>query len=475
MAHARLRPALVLTALALSALACQTIAPQPTPRPAATATGPREPTPTAPPAPTTPPDAADRPNLTGRDHSVAQPAASAGAYLELSGDERVYDTARFRIHYTLTGEDSIPAAPDSDDTPDFVFELAGQLEGAWDLIVGDWGWVAPPPDQGWGGNDLYDVYIGRDDEDALGYVWTVDELPMGDNPNSPDVIERQAQGSYMHLRRGFATGAGFSGDQERDAYLHTTVVHEFMHAVQYGYDGGERPEWMWEAVAMWSEGLAFPGESDDYSYVLDYVSEAGNCLSQADPYSVWPFFRYLSDHHDRDLVREIWEQARDYEGINAVRAALRARGLSVSAEWLDFAQAMLLRDFANGDDFHPLIPADRIDAPGSVQRDVGQLGFEAIVVVAEGPITLSLSGDAAATGRIIGIRGGQAEAFDLSTEGLAVDADDYDELVVLVAHATDQSGGNACISADYRLRVSPGGSPAQPTDIIDAPKFTTLR
>lgn len=468
-------PFLVLTSLVLASLACQTLAPGPADPPATVAPVTREPesTPTQPEATPVP---TDRPEPSGRDHGVAQPAASAGQYLELSGQEQTYDTDRFRIHYTFTGRDSIPDTPDDGQgTPTFVVELGDHLEAAWTLVVDEWGWVAPPSDSGWGGNNLYDVYIGRDDDDELGYVWTVDELPMGDNPNSADVVERHAQGSYMHLRRGFATGNGFSNQQELDDYLDTTVVHEFMHSVQYGYDAGENPEWMWEAVAMWSESLAFPGESDDTSYVIDYVSTAADCLSRADPYSVWPFFRYLTDQHDRDLVREIWEQARDLEGVNAVRTALRERGLDLSEEWMGFAQAMLLRDFTDGDEFHPLFPAASLEAPGSLQRDVGHLGFEAIDITANGAVTLALTGDTEVAARVIGIRGDQASAFELVNGSVVVDADAFDELVVLVTYASDQAGNNACTHVDYRLRLNAGGEPAEPADVFDAPKFTSLR
>lgn len=477
----RLRPvALVWTSLALASLACQTLAPStplpPTERPRPTALDPTR-APTAQPDPTAQIDPTDRPEPTGRDHGVAQPAAdpNAGQYLELSGQEQVYDTDRFRVHYTLSGRDSIPATPaDHQSTPAFVIDLGERLEGAWTLVIDEWGWVAPPPDSGWGGNDLYDVYVGRDEDDELGYVWTVDELPMGDNPNSPEVVERHAQGSYMHLRRGFATGDGFSSDQELTDYLDTTVVHEFMHSVQYGYDGGERAEWMWEAVAMWSESLAFPGESDDTAYIIDYVSAADDCLGRADPYSVWPFFRYLSDRHGLEIVRAIWEQARDLEGVNAVRTALRVNGLDLSTEWMGFAQAMLLRDFNDGADFHPLIPADTLSGPGTVQRNVGHLGLEAIDVTASGPITLSLTGDPEVAALAFGIRDRQASVFDFTSSSIVLNADDFDSVVVLVAYASDEAGSNACTHVDYRLRLEPGGQPGEPTDVFDAPKFTSL-
>lgn len=471
MARRLTRPSLAIATLATAALACQTLVPiRQTPE----ASTPVPPTPGVVDPTVVPTEAVDRPDSNGRDHGVAHPAADTKQYVELSGEELAVDTTHFRIHYTLTGADAIPDTSSGGGAPSFVTDLGQHLEGAWTLVVDDWGWVAPPPDAGWGGNDLYDVYIGRDDDDELGYVWTVDEQPMGDNPNSPDVVERHAQASYMHLRRGFATGAGFTSDKELSDYFDTTVVHEFMHAVQYGYDGGERADWMWEAVAMWSESLAFPGESDDYSYVLDYVTSAGDCLSRADPYSVWPFFRYLTDRHDAQLVREIWEQARDFEGVNAVRTALRARGLQLSQEWFGFAQAMLLRDFTDGGDFHPLIPAERIDAPGTVQRDVGNLGLEALDVVADGPITLALSGDPGVAVRVIGLRDRQASVFDFVDGRVVVDAAAFDELVVLVANASDDSGDNACTHVDYRLRVTQGGEPAQPAEVLDAPKFTSL-
>ena len=62
--------------------------------------------------------------------------------------------------------------------------------------------------------------------------------------------------------------------------------------------------------------------------------------------------------------------------------------------------------------------ADTLSGPGTVQRNVGHLGLEAIDVTTSGRITLSLSGDAEVTARAVGIRDRQASVFDFASSPL---------------------------------------------------------
>ena len=86
----------------------------------------------------------------------------------LSGPEQVYDSTRFRIHYTLLGQDAVPKADDNaNGTPDYVEQVVVVLEEVYRIEVEQFGWVAPPADKGFGGNDLYDVCL---------LDWTFDKI-----------------------------------------------------------------------------------------------------------------------------------------------------------------------------------------------------------------------------------------------------------------------------------------------------------
>ena len=39
--------------------------------------------------------------------------------------------------------------------------------------------------------------------------------------------------------------------------MRLTAAHEFNHAIQYGYDGGEPDGWLWESTATWMETLVY--------------------------------------------------------------------------------------------------------------------------------------------------------------------------------------------------------------------------
>jgi len=69
----------------------------------------------------------------------------------LSGSELTIQTPHFRIHYTLTGQDAT--------TLQWADTTAAAAETSW-TVAGRLGWVLPPPDNGMGGDDRYDILSG---------------------------------------------------------------------------------------------------------------------------------------------------------------------------------------------------------------------------------------------------------------------------------------------------------------------------
>jgi hypothetical protein len=238
--------------------------------------------------------------------------------VRLSGSPQFLDTAHFRIHYTLTGVDAV--------TLEYVAAVAEALEQTWRVQVVELGWSPPPPDNGVGGNDLYDVFLkDLTDEEALGI--TSPEEIVGDNPATPDVVEQYAATSYLMVENDFE---GFDlGNGTVLSLMRATVAHEFNHAIQFAYDYGDAHDWIYEATATWMETVAAGDDQDATGYVsatFDYPEACfGSVTNPGDAdrhYGEWLFMEHLAQHYGRDFVRRVWEVSRDLEGFAVLEAAL---------------------------------------------------------------------------------------------------------------------------------------------------------
>jgi hypothetical protein len=237
----------------------------------------------------------------------------------LSGTPQFLDTRNFRIHYTLSGVDAV--------TPEYLAAVAEALELAWQVQVVQLGWSPPPPDDGVGGNDLYDVFLkDLTREEALGI--TSPEAIVGDNPATPDVVERYAATSYLMIEN------DFDGYEIREGtsilgLMRATVAHEFNHAIQFAYDYADAHDWIYEATAVWMETVVAGEDQDATGYVsatFDYpeacFGSVTNAGDSARHYGEWLFIEHLAQHYGADFVRRLWEVSMELEGFAVLEAAL---------------------------------------------------------------------------------------------------------------------------------------------------------
>lgn len=77
-------------------------------------------------------------------------------------DEQMMSTTHFLIHYTKNP----PNSPCRTDWPDTI---AAAAEKAW-TTYSNLGWLMPPPDNGHGGDNKYDIYIHIAKTDSLHYA-----------------------------------------------------------------------------------------------------------------------------------------------------------------------------------------------------------------------------------------------------------------------------------------------------------------
>jgi hypothetical protein len=228
-----------------------------------------------------------------------------------------------------------PALTDtnSNNIPDYIDTMRGEMQHVWDVEVGDFGYKAPLADggnaAGEGPNNRLDVYVA-DIGDKGYYGYCTPERNVGAG---------WAASGYCVLDDDYA-----EFDQTGNTPLQSlqvTAAHEFFHAVQFGYDFGE-DGWFMEGTAAWMEDEVYDSVDDNYQYLrssplsnpnrpLDHSASIG-------VYGSWIWWRFLSEWFgDPTVVRSIWERADDsaannhgHYSMKEVDAEIASRGTSLA-------------------------------------------------------------------------------------------------------------------------------------------------
>ena len=384
-----------------------------------------------------------------------------------------FDTANFRIHYTLQGASAVePADDDKDGIPNYVELVGATLEHVHDISVNKFGWAPPPPDGHWGGNALYDVYLENLMEEGLGgYVdGGQPEALVGDNPHTPNVVEARASVSYMGLDKSYKDPEDPTLDPIKE--LQTTAAHEYFHSIQFGYDGQEPADWIWEASANWMMEEVYPelnGAHIDLAAAYDSpdVTPDGQ---ETDWYAQWLFFRHISERYGHNAVKAIWETARTQDGYAAINAALQRAGTTLDEVMRNYRLALLLNNFQEGADY----PTVRLEGAVTDQFQptdgVDNLGADYLEIQRSGPVTVKLT-TTELEGLVVGVRNGKAGVFPMTNNQVTVDSDAFDHLYLIVRNVKWQ-GPTSGNWIDYQVTVTPGGNSAAAATTVDAPNFT---
>ena len=248
---------------------------------------------------------------------------SHGTLARPMGLDSTRGTAHCLVHFSLTPGDvnAVPATDaNGNGTPDYIDTVITVIEHVWSTEIASMGFTAPPPDTS-GGDSRYDVYVFNLSPNTYGYASK--EQRIGDNPNSPSVVETNAYTSYLALRNNYA---GFGGT---DTALPVTVAHEFCHAVKNGYDA-DVARWMSEAMATWCESQVYSSLHDNYQYLSswfahpEYPLDANNDPADSALYGTdhwygsWIFFQYMTEHLSAGAlnVRAVLEHALAYDNTH---------------------------------------------------------------------------------------------------------------------------------------------------------------
>ncbi|MDP2306910.1 MAG: MYXO-CTERM sorting domain-containing protein [Pseudomonadota bacterium] len=199
-----------------------------------------------------------------------------------------------------------------------------------------------------------------------GYTVEVDELGWKAPLQNDDYLvlayvqEGSYQGAYTTIE---SCGRGvvpyivaYAGSFSNRSWAETMAVHEFNHALQFGY-GYSWEFWWWEATATYIEGVVYPTSNWWASYVSGYSNNphiAFNASDQNDRDIFWHMYgmglwgAYLDEYvGGPDTVLATWESASGGTYSYGMRAAFADLGLDFDAAYTDFIVRNTVMDYAD--------------------------------------------------------------------------------------------------------------------------------
>ena len=285
----------------------------------------------------------------------------------------------FKIHYDTAGiyqvyhphEDNNPA----DGTPDYINRMAEFLELSRYTYNVQLGYDLPPPDEGSGGSDHYDIYVTN----ITGL--TVPEFPSDYYP------DRQAYASYIYIGNDLRN-LTFPDDPIPN--LKAICSHEFFHAVQMAYRAytSDETPWWYELTACWAEERVFDDLNIVYNYIDEYYNKIDHSIyftGGSHMYGAWVFAEYLSQKHSNDIINSIFQKLIHLDNsLIAIRETFFELGLNLNYEFSVFSGWNYFTShnhktgfFEEGEDFpvtvplvayHSFYPTDWVYTPIAIEN-----------------------------------------------------------------------------------------------------------
>jgi len=224
-----------------------------------------------------------------------------------SGTEVIEFTNYFDIHYTLSGADAVdPTDNDVNGVPDYIDFMVAIFDSIY-LADSLRNFTMPPFDNGAGGTEYIDVYVGAF-VGAGTYGYVAPDYLIGDNPKSTSITEINAWVSYIAMNNDYSI---FGGTIENN--IRVTFAHEFSHSIDFGYTYNLSGVFM-EAKGPWEEQKLFPVIDDNLQYLesifctpdiaLNWDDSEGNPDYAGRWYGGWIFYKYITEHTNDEIIRK---------------------------------------------------------------------------------------------------------------------------------------------------------------------------
>jgi len=278
----------------------------------------------------------------------------------------------FRIHYDASGSNQ-PSYISSWTVEQNVAEVAKALDSVYQFEVVQLVFLPPPPDNGEGGDDKYDIYIL--DRDGADYGYTEWENKVGSvNWTSFMVIDDD----YFDYDS-FGRPKYYS---ERLSGMKVTVAHEFHHGIQlgsYSILNGTSPirnsdRFFYELTSTSMEEFAYDDVNDYYAYMNSYFNYTDIALPLQNGYNIAIWNIFLKDNFGFSLLRRQWELIPSITAILAINQSLNEVSTSFPRElnrfgiWTYFTGYRKIpgKYFEEGENYPLVIPKFNVQFPSSL-------------------------------------------------------------------------------------------------------------
>jgi len=215
--------------------------------------------------------------------------------------DETYETDHFRFYYTLDSE-----SIDKIDSLGYVILMGQVFEQVWLFFTDTLGYDTPPGNPN-NDDDKYDVYIVNLPSNYFGITYTTN-----DDIGFPSCV------SYIKMRNSYSAPQ-FSEYTEIEN-IKVTAVHEFFHAIQFGYNCWEQ-YWFMEATAVWSEDELYNDINDLYRYMPSWFLNPDKAIDteSSHMYGTFIFFQYIDEHiGGPETIRHCWENSREKASVNDI-------------------------------------------------------------------------------------------------------------------------------------------------------------
>lgn len=213
----------------------------------------------------------------------------------------------FRVHYDETGSNALGYS---------LTDIMNALDSSYEFEVNYLGYPPPPPDNGIGGDDRYDIYIM--DLGGSYYGYTQFEMDLGNDKFTAFTVMDNDYVGY------FTTGINAA---------RVTAAHEFHHAIQAGnYIYRDSDLFFYEITSTAMEEFVFDDVNDYYAYMSDYFNNPTRpfILNNGYNLAIWNIF--LKDRFGFDVLKRQWELMPSARALNAINISLNENGSSLRNE-----------------------------------------------------------------------------------------------------------------------------------------------
>jgi len=233
--------------------------------------------------------------------------------LDTARSERIITpSGHYMLHWDNAGPNAVPQADQSGNgIPDYIDSAAVVFDMVWQTEIDHMGYPIPPGPDG-GPVKIYHVYFTN-----LGYyglTWFDKQI----------IVDNQIKyTSFMEVENDFA---GFFSPGLKG--LKVTAAHEFHHAIQLGFNVRQQDFFFYEMTSTWMEEYNYPEINDYRQYLDDFFDDVSN--TPFNYYNQFTFFPYgnflyvqmLSQIHDTDIIRSIWNDMLSRPSLDALRYVL---------------------------------------------------------------------------------------------------------------------------------------------------------